>query len=475
MSELTFIDTHAHLDDRAFKDDVEGVVARAREAGIKKIITVGCWSKKQGVKQVVEIAEKEYEGVTVYAALGIHPHDASDVKSDTPYNEIRTLCENSKKVVAIGECGLDYHYNNSPKKEQRKVFIDQINLARELTLPLVIHTREAEDETIEIMRGEGAEEIGGVLHCFSGSEKLATEGLKMGFMLSFSGIITFPKADELRDVLRNVPTERLLIETDAPYLAPKPYRGKTNESAYVVETAKKMAEVKALTIEDISRITTLNAESVFSLNEVEERGEKKAEIAYKIRNSLYLNITNRCSNACTFCAKFKSYEVKGHYLKLGHEPNFNEVLKAVEALGENPASYDEIVFCGFGESLIRLELLKKIGTHFKEMGCRIRIDTDGLANLFHQRNILSELIFVDEVSVSLNAPDAATYEKLCRTPFGLDAFPAILFFLREAKKFISRVQATVVSVPNLDIEACRRIAEDDIGVAFRVRTYNEVG
>ena len=233
-----------------------------------------------------------------------------------------------------------------------------------------------------------------------------------------------------------------------------------------------------MSLDDVARITTLNAESLFNLSEVAQSAistEETAKVAYKIRNSLYLNITNKCTNQCTFCAKFKSYTVKGHYLKLDHDPNFKEVLDAIEELGEPVKSYDEIVFCGFGESLIRLELVKKIGLYFKKQGCKIRIDTDGLANLVHGGNVLRDLKFVDVISISLNAADADTYEKLCRTPYGKDAFPAVLFFIREAKKFIPKVQATVVAVPGLDVEACRKIAEDDIGVTFRVREYNEVG
>ncbi|HLA51586.1 MAG TPA: TatD family nuclease-associated radical SAM protein, partial [Thermodesulfobacteriota bacterium] len=183
-----------------------------------------------------------------------------------------------------------------------------------------------------------------------------------------------------------------------------------------------------------------------------------------------------------FCAKhapagfkrgFKSYTVKGHYLRLKEEPAFSDVIKAV---GENPASrYDEIVFCGFGEPLIRLDLVKKVGLFLKKQGCKIRIDTDGLANLVHGRNILPELKFVDEISVSLNAPDSATYQKLVKTPYGDNAFSAIIWFLKEAKKHIAKVVATVVAVPGLDIEACRRLAEDEIAVTFRVREYDEVG
>ncbi len=460
------IDSHAHLDDPRFDTDRREVIARAKEAGVKAIITVGCWDGERGFDGTLSVAASDE---CVFAAAGVHAHDAKDVSGTEPFDLLRRLAAEGR-LVAIGETGLDYHYTHSPRDVQRDVFIRHIRLAREVGLPLIVHSREADQETIEILRGEGAEEAGGVIHCFSGGEKMAREALEMGLYLSFTGVVTFPKAEGVRAVLKGVPTERILVETDCPYLAPVPHRGRRCEPAHVVETARRIAELKGLSLDDIARITTLNAETIFGL--AEEDTEPRARIAYVIRNSLYLNITNRCTNYCAFCAKFRDYTVKGHYLKLEREPDFAEVLKAV---GPEPERYDEVVFCGFGEPLIRLDLVKKVGMHLKRRGCRIRIDTDGLANLVHGRNVLPELMFVDCISVSLNAPDSETYQKLCKTPFGDRAYPAILWFLREAKKYIPKVVASVVAVPGLDVEAARKVAEEEIGVAFRVREYNEVG
>lgn len=469
MDELLFIDTHAHLDDPRFEPDRDSVIRRAREAGVKTMISVGCWNRETGFAPLVELLKK-YDFLS--AALGVHPHDAKDFTGDDPFRLIARLAteltaKGRSRVVAIGETGLDYHYDNSPREAQKEVFAKHIRFARELNLPLIIHTREAEGDTIEVMKAEGAHEVGGVFHCFSGSVELAREALKMGFYLSFTGTVTYPNAEALRDVVKAVPIENILVETDCPYLPPAPERGKRNEPSFIVNTARKIAEIKGLSLNDVARVTTANAEDLFGL-----RKKEPVKIAYPIRNSLYLNITNRCTNYCTFCAKFKSYTVKGHYLRLSEEPDFEDVLKAV---GDDPLKYDEIVFCGFGEPLIRLDLVRKAGMHFKRMGCRIRIDTDGLANLVHGRNVLPELMFVDVISVSMNAPDSETYQKLVKTPFGDSAYPAVLYFLREAKKYIPKVVASVVAVPGLDIEACRKVAEDDIGVAFRVREYDSVG
>ncbi len=466
MDREKLIDTHAHLDDPRFDGDREKVIERAKQAGIKTIINIGCWTKKKGFGPLDSVIK---DRPFIYTALGVHPHDAKDVTDDAPFALIRDLAlEPGSRVVAIGETGLDYHYDNSPRDVQRKVFLRHIELARELGLPLIVHSREAEEDTMDMLESGGAGNRGGVLHCFSGTTGMAERALSLGFYISFSGVVTFPGAEALREIVKTTPVERILVETDCPYLAPVPMRGKRNEPACLVHTARKIGEIKGLSLDDIARITTRNAEELFGLSE----GPGEARIAYAIRNSLYLNITNRCTNYCTFCAKFSSYTVKGHYLKLRKEPDFNDVIKAV---GPDPLKYDEIVFCGFGEPLIRLDLVKKAGMHLKRMGCRIRIDTDGLANLVHGRNVLPELMFVDTISVSLNAPDPETYMKLVKTPFGDRAYPAILYFLREAKRYIPKVVATVVAVPGLDIEACRRVAEDEIGVAFRVREFNLVG
>jgi TatD DNase family protein len=200
--------------------------------------------------------------------------------------------------------------------------------------------------------------------------------------------------------------------------------------------------------------------------------EEEVRITYRIRDSLYLNITNRCTNACTFCAKRRDYHVKGHLLKLPAEPT------AAEALAEvgDPTRYDEVVFCGFGEPLLRLDEVKEIAAELKRRGARIRVNTDGLGNLVHGRNVLPELAGrVDALSVSLNAPDAETYARICPNRYGAASFPALLDFLREAPKHVPSVVATAVALPGLDHEAVRRLAESIPGVSFRLRSHDNVG
>jgi TatD DNase family protein len=256
------IDTHTHLDDARYNDDRESVIARAREAGVEAFVTIGCDLATS--RAAVALAE-QYP--FVYASIGVHPHEVKHVQDDW-YDEFRRLAKH-QKVVAYGEIGLDYHYNHSSPKEQRDRFREQIELARELKFPVIIHTREAQEDTITILREEKASEVGGVFHCFSGDARLAKDALDLGFYLSFSGILTFRNAAMLRDIAKTVPLDRLLIETDCPYLTPVPHRGKRNEPAYVAHVAAQLATLRAdkpaTSPDTIALATTRNAKCLFKI------------------------------------------------------------------------------------------------------------------------------------------------------------------------------------------------------------------
>ncbi|TAJ08909.1 MAG: TatD family deoxyribonuclease [Nitrospirae bacterium] len=256
------IDTHAHLDDTRYDDDREAVITRARDAGVETFVTIGCDLATS--KAAVDLAARY---PFVYAAVGVHPHEVKHIE-DGWYDEFRRLAGH-EKVVAYGEIGLDYHYNHSPPKLQRERFREQVGLAKELRLPLVIHTREAQEDTIAILKEEKAGDVGGVFHCFSGDAWLAKDALDLGFYLSFSGVITFQNAAMLRDIVKTVPLDRILVETDCPYLTPVPYRGKRNEPAFVKLVVEKIAEVKGPAevagVEEIGRITSDNARRLFKI------------------------------------------------------------------------------------------------------------------------------------------------------------------------------------------------------------------
>ncbi|MBK5273498.1 MAG: YchF/TatD family DNA exonuclease [Desulfuromonadales bacterium] len=453
------IDSHAHIYYREYAGDFAEMLQRAADAGVAAMLVVG--TDLESSRESVELAEKYPQ---LYAAVGIHPHDAGRV-TDSCYDVIRDLALSSAKVVAIGEIGLDFYRDRSPREDQERVFRKFLRMSHELDKPVIIHDRDAHQQVLNCLREEGTRR--GVLHCFSGDAAMAAEAIAMGFYISIPGTITYPANQALRDVVHATSIDRMLVETDCPYLSPVPYRGKRNEPAYVRLAAERMAEVKGLTLDDVARITTKNVRDLFGIR----LWDQSTKIAYKIRNSLYLNITNQCSNRCSFCAKFDDFTVKGHNLLLDGEPSLEEILKAVG----QPEGIDEIVFCGYGEPLIRLELVKQVARELKGRGYRIRINTDGQANLVHGRNILPELAgLVDSISVSLNAPDAATYGRICNTPYGAAGFTAVCDFIRLALQHIPQVAASAVTLPEIDIDACRRLAES-LGAEFRVREYAEVG
>ena len=252
------IDTHTHLDDPRYDADRDTTIERARQAGVGAFVTIGCDLATS--RSAVTLADHHPD---IYASIGVHPHEVKHI-ADGWYDELRRLAQN-QKVVAYGEIGLDYHYNHSAPKEQRERFREQVQLARELRLPVIIHTREAQEDTISILKEEKASEVGGVFHCFSGDAWLAKDALELGFYLSFSGILTFNNAAMLRDIAKHTPLDRLLIETDCPYLTPVPHRGKRNEPAFVSHVARQLAELHPdLSLEQIAHTTSDNARRLFT-------------------------------------------------------------------------------------------------------------------------------------------------------------------------------------------------------------------
>ncbi len=455
------IDTHAHLDNGRFAADLPQVIEAAKTAGVNHILTIGCdlASSKASVELAATYAE-------IYAAVGIHPHAAREA-TDEVMVALKALARQDK-VMAIGEMGLDYYRDHCPHDIQQTAFRRQIALAVELDLPIIVHDREAHQDVLRILQEEQAQRVGGVLHCFSGDLAMAQACIELGFYISFPGTLTYPANQALRDVAEAISTDHLLLETDCPYLAPQPLRGKRNEPAFVRYTAEELARIKGLSLKDIARTTCLNAFRLFGIG----APNQDSRIAYPIRDALYLNITNRCSNKCVFCAKFKDFTVKGHALKLEREPTAEEV---IQAIGQ-PQDYREVVFCGYGEPLLRLDLIIKVATWLHEQGAKVRINTDGQANLVHRRNILPELAgLIDAVSVSLNAADPTNYQRICQSEFGEAGYLAVREFILEAKKHIPSVTASVVTLPGIDVESCRKLIEEDLGVRFLVRRYNEVG
>lgn len=256
---MRLVDSHCHLDDRQFDQDREQVIERARAAGVAAMLAIGSGDGPPDLESAIRLAEGH---PTIWATAGVHPHDAAKADERT-YARLRELFTHPK-VLAAGEIGLDYHYNFSPPEVQRNVFERQLELAREARKPVIIHTREAWRDTLAILRRRWAGcGVPCVMHCFSGGPEEAHECLELGFYLSFAGVVTFPKAVRVQAAARLAPLDRLLVETDAPYLAPVPHRGRRNEPAYVVHTAARLAELREEPVETLAETTTANFYRIF--------------------------------------------------------------------------------------------------------------------------------------------------------------------------------------------------------------------
>ncbi len=465
------IDTHVHLYDKQFDDDRDEVIHRAIDEGVHAFIVPGIDVATS--HEAIALSEKYDE---IYAAVGIHPHESVRIAN----GDIETIKKLShhKKVVAIGEIGLDYHYDFSPKDQQQKIFRQQLQIANERNLPVIVHNRKAVDDTRLILRETIAKYPDwrnfpptqysndtaprGVLHCFDGTLEDAWDMIKMKFHVSFPGILTFRNAREPARIASSLSIEHMMLETDAPYMAPAPHRGKRNEPAYVRLVAGKLAELQGLSLEDIVRSTSYTVFRLFGIGT-----QPSPKIAYKIRNSLYLNITRRCNADCYFCDRKGEAVVKGHNLRIEKEPDVEEI---IESIG-NPKVYDEVVFCGYGEPTIRLDAVKQVARWIKENGGKVRLNTDGHGDVINKRNIVPELVgLVDSVSISLNSIDPEQYGKI----MGIDGerfHRAMVDFAREVKKYINDVTMTIVDIAEVDVESARKFVEDEVGVNFKNRQY----
>lgn len=263
MTPPSFVDTHTHIQSAPFDEDRDAVFERALAAGVRQFIAIGAGDGLQSAHAAVALAgTRPY----VWAAVGVHPHDAGETHN---LETLKALAQDSR-VVAIGETGLDFHYDFAPREAQEVWFRRQVQLAREVKKPIIIHCRLAAPECLQVLREEKAEEVGGVFHCFSEDANFAATLRELNFLISIPGIVTFKKSQALRDTLRSVPIEQIMLETDAPYLAPEPYRGKRNESSYLIETARAVAATKGISIEALAKATTENACRLFGLPVAEQ-------------------------------------------------------------------------------------------------------------------------------------------------------------------------------------------------------------
>jgi TatD DNase family protein len=451
-----FIDTHAHLFYSNFEGEVDQVIKRAQESGVDYIIVPA--TDLTTAKQVIEMTEK-YD--MVYGAVGVHPHETNEWDSSF-INEIESLASH-KKIVAIGEIGLDYYYDYSPKEKQIEAFKTQIDLALKLDLPIVVHNRDSNEDMMKIISSYCGSGLKAQFHCFNGSMEDAIELMHMGYMISFTGNITFKKADQLREILKSIRIDQLLIETDSPFLTPEPNRGKRNEPSYVKYVAETLAEVHGISLEEVGRITSFNAFRLFGV------GSKiKTSFTYKIKNALYVNITNRCNSHCSFCRRKTDPVLRGYNLGMerSEEPNADVYINEIG----DPKQYDEIVFCGYGEPTIRWDVVKEVSKYVKENGGSTRINTNDHGSHINKRNIAPEFKgLLDVVSISINTFNPKQYAEL--TGLETRMFNEMVMFAKNVKQYVEKVVMTIVSIDQIDIEKTKKIVEGKIGVEFRVRPY----
>ncbi len=453
------IDSHCHLDLLNEKDLKETL----EDKSIEYILTVGY--DKKTIKSTLELANKYSK---VFCAVGFHPHEADKI-SERDITELERIIKSNPKVKAVGETGLDFYKNLSDRKKQEELFRRHISLARKVGLPLVIHMRAAEEQTLRVLKEEKAYEVGGIMHCFSGSLETMKKAVDLGFYISYSGIITYKGSQALREVVKKTPTSRILLETDAPFLAPQPVRGKPNKPSYIWHTAEVLAQlIPNTSLEDVNRMTSENAKLVLNIG----HNGKRETVTYVINDRLYINLTNRCNLHCVFCQRERerNFMVKGYWVWISRDPSVEEVIRLIE----DPLRYKEVVFCGYGEPTLRFSALKEIAKYVKSKGGRVRVDTNGLMFTFLPKEKLSELKgLVDVWSVSLNAPDPETYLKICK-PAQSYAFQKVVEFIKESLRLGFRVVVSAVDYPGVDIKRVEKLVKS-LGAEWKYRAYEVVG
>ncbi|MEW6517051.1 MAG: TatD family hydrolase [candidate division FCPU426 bacterium] len=460
---MRLIDTHVHLEDPAFDADREQVIARARQAGVEAFLNAG--STVAANAAALALAPR-VEGMAL--GIGLHPHEFPRQGLEAVEALPAQLCQES--VVALGEIGLDFHqfpeYPAPDREAQLRAFRRQLWWAKVFELPPVVHVREAQAEALAELRAAGPWPWGGVLHCYSGEETHLAESLDLGFSLGIGGPVTYPRAGGLRAAVQQAPLDRLLLETDAPYLPPQSRRGQRNEPAAVAEVAAAVARVRGLAAEEVAERTSASAERLFKLSP-----EDPGQWLYELKGHLYVNLTNRCSANCAFCPRRVSRRLQQYELTLRREPKAAELLAAIG----DARRYSEVVFCGFGEPLLRLPTLLAVARGVKAQGARVRVDTNGHADCLFGRDILPECRgVVDAWSVSLNSTDPAQYLELVRPATGPETLPAVQSFIRRAAAAGFEVTATAVELPAVDAGQVRRFAEQ-AGARYRGRTPQRLG
>ncbi|MDP8234249.1 MAG: YchF/TatD family DNA exonuclease [Candidatus Saelkia tenebricola] len=452
---MYLIDTHCHLWHPEFHSDLKNVLKSSRNSGVDYFINIGVDVKTS--KEAVKMAKKN-KGI--FAGVGYHPHYAKDFR-ESDGSQLKKLLS-ARRVVAFGEVGLDFYRQISNKKTQIMVLDELLSIWCNTKLPIVVHNRDAHNEILSVLNNIRKFNPKIVMHCFSGDKNFLRECLNRGYYISYATNLTFNK--ELKELIKYTPLEKLLLETDSPYLSPQTKRGIRNEPLNIKESIAVAVAIKGVGEEDIVRSLALNAKVVFNVGHV----SINPRIVYKYKGGLYINLTNECSNECVFCTIGKGDYFAGYNLRLNASASIREVLKAVS----KEKGYQEVSFCGFGEPFCRFKEMTKIARILKMRGYEIRVVTNGCGNLIQGKNVLPLLKgIVDKISVSLNVVEKDKYNVICKPKLEGDVFSEILNFIREAKKYIPQVEITFLNFSDLDLQKCKEIAQS-LEVDYKIREYN---
>lgn len=448
-------DSHAHLHFDHFSDDLDQVLKRAALAGITDIMIPSVDVETAEMSAWIAASRR------LWSAAAFHPEHLPESASEDGWRKLRNVLL-EPRAVAIGETGLDFHHRTFPVKEQVRWFHRHIKLADALGYPLIVHSRKAEEAVLAEIPSSISVPV--ILHCWNGNEELTKAAVSRGMYIGIGGPVTYKKNGKLRRNISAIPRELLLGETDSPFLPPEPYRGKRNEPAYtrlVTETLRELSE-DVQSIEGMSFVLWENAMRAFRLHPVNRR----ADIVYKYGNSVYVNVTSRCQNNCSFCVRRHADGVNGYYLRHHRDPSEELVLSTLQALPLEDST--ELVFCGFGEPTLRSNLLVRCAQAAGSRGIKTRLNTNGLCTSFMNEQSINELLGnMDAVSISLNASGEKEYNRIC-SPSVQSAWEHLLKFVKMAKASGKPVTVSAVAGSGADIYRVKTLAER-LGVPLKVR------
>ncbi len=439
------------MGDEAFRKDLDDVLSSAEKAGVTRFLVPGI-----DLSSSIEAVRLSGRRRGVFAAVGIHPNELND-DSYTDIEKIQGILIDPG-VAAVGETGMDFYRDVVGKDLQREFLAGHAELARAFGLTLVVHSRGAEEEVLEVLGDDLPVPV--VLHCYTGDAVTARKAVDRGFYIGFAGPITYRGNDELRKLAAGLPGDRILAETDSPYLAPSPVRGSRNEPANLVHVVEALAETTNMELHAMVERLTENSESAFRLG-----ARRRTALVYRLGDTIYMNITGKCDNHCRFCIRDRTDGIGGYRLRHDVEPDDTRLRSIISFLP--PGNGRELVFCGYGEPTMRPVLLEELAEAASGKGYMVRLNTNGtcLARMSGE-DVVKMLAPFHRVSVSLNASSEKEYARLCR-PSLPNAWERLLEFVELAGKS-SEVRLTAVGYPGLDMKAVKRLAES-MGFPFRVR------